>query len=428
MNIYEDSFLILGKGRTYQSCKRFFDSKSIAYQALETSEILDINNNYIILKNRKINLDSIDYFVISPGISKKNLIIQKLIKLNCRLITDIEIVQKIKKSKYICITGTNGKTSTVNLISDILNSNDINTIACGNNGVSVFKSLEHDYQFVVIELSSYQLEYIEKLDSYISVILNLTTDHLERHDTLKNYFMAKLKIFDNAKYKIMNNNLEYSQKEITFDVKDNSICINNTPVVNLMLENYNFILYDNKYYELAGKHEAFNLSACIAVLTILDLSLNEIMFGFSKRSRLSHRLERFCICDGVTYINDSKSTNSDSTLNALESIEKNVILIMGGDNKQISYDSLKNIINDKVKLLVLIGDNREYIKNQLSPNVDTILFTNLKKATDYIFATIEPNHTVLLSPGSSSFSLYKDFEHRGNDFKNLVNEHVNKKT
>ena len=428
MNIYEDSFLILGKGRTYQSCKRFFDSKSIAYQALETSEILDINNNYIILKNRKINLDSIDYFVISPGISKKNLIIQKLIKLNCRLITDIEIVQKIKKSKYICITGTNGKTSTVNLISDILNSNDINTIACGNNGVSVFKSLEHDYQFVVIELSSYQLEYIEKLDSYISVILNLTTDHLERHDTLKNYFMAKLKIFDNAKYKIMNNNLEYSQKEITFDVKDNSIYINNTPVVNLMLENYNFILYDNKYYELAGKHEAFNLSACIAVLTILDLSLNEIMFGFSKRSRLSHRLERFCICDGVTYINDSKSTNSDSTLNALESIEKNVILIMGGDNKQISYDSLKNIINDKVKLLVLIGDNREYIKNQLSPNVDTILFTNLKKATDYIFATIEPNHTVLLSPGSSSFSLYKDFEHRGNDFKNLVNEHVNKKT
>jgi UDP-N-acetylmuramoylalanine--D-glutamate ligase len=156
--------------------------------------------------------------------------------------------------------------------------------------------------------------------------------------------------------------------------------------------------------------------------------LNEIMFGFSKRSRLSHRLEKFCICDGVTYINDSKSTNSDSTLNALESIEKNVILIMGGDNKQISYDSLKNIINDKVKLLVLIGDNREYIKNQLSPNVDTILFTNLKKATDYIFATIEPNHTVLLSPGSSSFSLYKDFEHRGNDFKNLVNEHVNKKT
>ena len=427
MNIYKESFLILGKGMTFLNCKEFFDKESISYEALETRDILDIRDHHLVLKNKKINLNVIDNIIISPGISKNNSIIQKLMELNCRITTDIEILQTIKKSKYICITGTNGKTSTINLISDILNSNHIKTLACGNNGVSVFKSLEDNYDFIVLELSSYQLDYIRKLDSHISVILNLSADHLERHQTLKNYFITKLKIFDYAKHKVINNNLETSEKDITFDIKNKSIYINNSLIDNLYFENYNFVSYGDKKYELRGKHEAYNLSACIAVLRILGLSIDQIMFGFSQRSHLSHRLEKICTYQGITYINDSKSTNSDSTLNALESLEENIILIMGGDNKKISYDSLKNIIYHKVKLLILIGDNRKYIKNQLNLKIDTILFKNLKDATDYIFDNLKSNHTVLLSPGSSSFSLYKDFEHRGNHFKNLVNNYVNRK-
>ena len=428
MNIYNEFFLILGKGITYQNCKEFFDKASITYEALETSDILHIKDEHLILKDKKIDLSTIDHIIISPGISKKNPTVQKLIELNCSITTDIEILQTIKKSKYICITGTNGKTSTVNLISDILNSNHIKTLACGNNGVSVFKSLEDNYDFIVLELSSYQLEYIRKLDSHISVILNLSTDHLERHGNLKKYFLTKLKIFDNAKHKVINNNLENFEKDITFGIKNKSIYINNSPIDNLYFKNYNFVMYEDKKYELNGKHEAYNLSACIAVLSILDLSIDQIMFGFSQRFHLSHRLERFCTYQGITYINDSKSTNSDSTLNALESLEENIILIMGGDNKKISYNSLVNMIDNKVKLLILIGDNRKYIKNQLNVRIDTILLENLKDATDYIFANLKPNHTVLLSPGSSSFSLYKDFEHRGNHFKNLVNNYVNRKT
>jgi UDP-N-acetylmuramoylalanine--D-glutamate ligase len=427
MNIYKESFLILGKGMTYLNCKEFFDRESIAYEALETSDILNIKDHYLILKDKKINLSIIDHIIISPGISKKNSTVQKLRELNCKIATDIEILQSIKKSKYICITGTNGKTSTVNLISDILNSNHIKTLACGNNGVSVFKSLEDNYDFIVLELSSYQLDYIRKLDSHISVILNLSTDHLERHKTLKNYFTTKLKIFDYAKHKVINNNLETFEKDITFDIKNKSFYINNTPIDNLYVEDYHFVTYKEKKYELKGKHEAYNLSACITVLSILGLSIDQIMFGFSQRSHLSHRLERFCTFQGITYINDSKSTNADSTLNALESLEENIILIMGGDNKKISYNSLKNIIDNKVKLLILIGDNRKYIKNQLNVKIDTILLENLKDATNYIFDNLKSNHTVLLSPGSSSFSLYKDFEHRGNHFKNLVNNYVNRK-
>jgi UDP-N-acetylmuramoylalanine--D-glutamate ligase len=160
MNIYEESFLILGKGMTYLNCKDFFDKESIAYEALETNDILNIKDHHLVLKDKKINLSFIDHIIISPGISKKNPTIQKLMELNCKITTDIEILQTIKKSKYICVTGTNGKTSTVNLISDILNSSHFKTLACGNNGVSVFKSLEDNYDFIVLELSSYQLDYI----------------------------------------------------------------------------------------------------------------------------------------------------------------------------------------------------------------------------------------------------------------------------
>ena len=427
MNIYQDTFLILGKGMTYQNCKDFFDNESVTYKALETSEVLDIKDRQLILKNNIINLNDIDHVIISPGISKKNSIVKKLIALNCSITTDIEILQTITKIKCICITGTNGKTSTVNLLSDILNSNNIKTLACGNNGVSVFKSLEDNYDFIILEISSYQLEYIRKLNSHISVILNLSTDHLERHETLKKYFTTKLKIFDNAKYKIINNDLEYSKKDITFGFENNLIFINNSSIENLKFKNHNFFSYKDGKYSINGRHEAYNLSACIAVLCVLGLSIDEIILGFSKRSHLSHRLERFCTFDGVTYINDSKSTNSDSTLNALESVEENIVLIMGGDNKKISYYSLKNIINTKVKLLILIGENREYVHNQLSVKVDTILFETLKDATDYIFSNLKSNYTVLLSPGSSSFSLYKDFEHRGNHFKSLVSNYVHGK-
>ena len=112
----------------------------------------------------------------------------------------------------------------------------------------------------------------------------------------------------------------------------------------------------------------------------------------------------------------------------MESVGENIVLIMGGDNKKISYNALKNIINNKVKLLILIGENREHVNNQLSVNIDTILLETLKDATDYIFSNLKSNCTVLLSPGSSSFSLYKDFEHRGNHFKTLVSNYVHGKT
>ena len=179
MNLSKLSFLILGKGVTYNNCKIFFDKNSITYQAINTDDILNIDNDSILTKNGKINIRSINYIVISPGIKKQNKYVKKLLDAGHELITDVELLQSQLKAKYICVTGTNGKTSTVNLLADILNNNNQRALSCGNNGVSLFKALEEDYSYIIIELSSYQLEYIKNLDSFISIILNISEDHLD---------------------------------------------------------------------------------------------------------------------------------------------------------------------------------------------------------------------------------------------------------
>lgn len=427
MNLSELSFLILGKGVTYNNCKEYFDKHSITYSAIKTEDISKIDSDAIFTQNSKINIHSFDYIVISPGISKKNPYVKQLIVLGCKFITDIELLQIQLKTKYICVTGTNGKTSTVNLLADILNNNDCKALACGNNGISIFKALEEEYSYVIIEVSSYQLEYIKNLNSYISVILNISEDHLERHNSLKNYLDIKFKIFKNAHNCVISSDLQISNKYQTFDVDENNFFINGDIIEELSLNDNKYIKFNEKVFQINGKHDALNLCACLSILELIGISLDDSLKGFSKRKTLSHRLERFYTYKNTIFINDSKSTNANSTLNALESTPSDITLIMGGDKKNISYSLLSNIINNKVRLLILFGDNKQDLFNQIMPDIETIFFDNLKEVVTYIFSNFKENTTVLLSPGSSSFSLYENFEQRGDHFKNLVCDYANRK-
>ena len=427
MNLSKLSFLILGKGVTYNNCKVFFDKNSITYKAINTDEITKIDKNRIIINNEKIDIKTIDYIVISPGIKKQNHCLKKLNNFGCKIITDVELLQSQLKTKYICVTGTNGKTSTVNLLADILNNNNFKALACGNNGVSLFKALEENFSYIIIELSSYQLEYIKNLDSYISIVLNISEDHLDRHNSLKEYLEIKLKIFNNSDNCIINSDIEASKYYQTYNIKNNNFLINGKILKEISLMSNQSIILDEKIFKINGKHEALNLCACLAVLKIIGISISDSLLGFSKRLLLPHRLENFCTYKTVKFINDSKSTNANSTLNALESISSNIILIMGGDKKNISYSSLSKIINNKVKLLILFGDNRQDLYNEIMPNVETLFFNNLKEILSYIFSDLRKKTTILFSPGTSSFSLYQNFEQRGNHFKKIVNYYVNKK-
>ena len=349
MNLYNSSFLIIGEGITYEHCSKFFEREHIHYLSTTTEDILNVNREIIVCRDKKINLKDIDYVVISPGISPSNKILNQITSSSCKLITDIEIFQYLSKSKLICVTGTNGKTSTVNMISNILNDNNIKAIACGNNGVSVFDSLAGSFDYTILELSSYQLEYISKLNSYISVVLNLSYDHMERHKSLDDYLNIKLKIFEKAKHCFINKNLRNSHNYSTFEIKDNSFYLNDNKIDNLAVVDNRQINYKSDIYLIAGRHESLNLCASIAVLKTIGLPLKEIINSFSRRERLKHRVEEFLTFDGVSFINDSKSTNAESTFNALESIENNIILIMGGDKKLIPYKILSDRLTRKLK-------------------------------------------------------------------------------
>ena len=431
MNVYKSSFLIIGKGVTYKHCKKFFDENSIAYMSLDTDEAVELKNMKIITqskcKNRRlqkeIELKNIDYIVVSPGISKEQDLIKKIIESGCSITTDIDIIQNIISSKFICITGTNGKTSTVSLLAEILNSNNKKAIACGNNGISVFEALNDSYEYVVLEISSYQLEYIQNLKSEVSAVLNISNEHLDRHKTFEKYLETKLMILKNSSHTVTSSYFDIKNNNI-FDIKDKFFYINNIKVDNLILHSFNYIEYKERKYPITGRHEAINLCACISILKLLNISIDGIFAAFEKREMLPHRLEYINKYKNITFINDSKSTNVSSTNNALISTKENIILIMGGDNKKTSYRSLNNIINNKVKLLILIGDNREYLNHEISVNVKKKLFKNLEGATSYIFEQMKSGDTVLFSPGSSSFCMYNDYEDRGNHFRKIVNDYV----
>ena len=424
MNIFKSSFLIIGEGVTFEHCSKFFKENDIIYYSTTTNDVIDITNHEIICRKKKIDLDKVDYAVISPGIPPTNLVLQKLASSGCKFTTDIEIIQNLSKSKFICITGTNGKTSTVNLIADILNDNNISAIACGNNGISVFASLENSYDYILLEISSYQLEYINKLNSFISIVLNLSEDHLERHKTLEKYFAIKEKIFNSAKHKLIHKNLDRLNKYSTFEVRDKMFLINDSVIDGLSITDCTHISYSLRSYFIDGIHDLHNLCASISALKIIGLSLENILSSFDKRKKLEHRVEKFFTFNGIKFINDSKSTNADSTSNALKSLGNNIILIMGGDHKRMSYKNLTELINDKVRILIMIGDNKDDLKKILHVNINQVCYEDLEHAISYIFSVMVPGDTVLLSPGTSSYYVYDNYQHRGNHFKELVKKYA----
>mgnify|MGYP001229127348 CR=1 FL=1 len=431
MNFYKSSFLIIGKGVTYKHCKKFFDRNSITYKFIDTDEAIEIIDMKIILtqecqrrvKQKNIDLATIDYVIISPGISKEQDLIKQIIKSNCRIITDIEIIQSLVESKFICVTGTNGKTSTVTLLAEILNANNKKALACGNNGISVFDSLNDSYEYIVLEISSYQLEYIQNLKSEISVILNISSDHLDRHMTFEKYLEIKSKILKTARHTVTNNFFAIENNNV-FDIKDDFFYCNNNKINHLRLHRCNYIKYKEKKYTITGRHEAENLCACILILKLINFDIGDILSSFEKRQFLPHRVEFVSKYNDITFINDSKSTNVSSTYNALTSKNDNIILIMGGDNKKTSYKPLIDIINEKVKLLVLIGENSESLNAEMSVNAKKMIFENLVDATSYIFSKMESGDIVLFSPGSSSFCMYNNYEDRGDHFKKIINDYV----
>jgi UDP-N-acetylmuramoylalanine--D-glutamate ligase len=296
---------------------------------------------------------------------------------------------------------------------------------------------------IVLELSSFQLERIEEFKPYVAVVLNLTPDHLDRYPDLRSYMEAKLRIFENqtdVDFAVLNaddkNSMElalYSaSKKIFFSTQKElelGAFVKNGMLVYKMNGKEEKII-ETKDIKIKGPHNLSNASAACAICAILGVSPVSMRETLKRFKGVEHRLEEVATLSGVKFVNDSKATNVESVWYALQSVEKPIILIAGGKDKGGDFTRLRELVQNRVKALILIGEAKEKISGALSDLVSTLYTDSLEEAVELGFKKAEAGDTVLLSPACASFDMFKDYEHRGEVFKSSVkrlNERTNGK-
>lgn len=405
-----------------------------------------------------LNNEDIEFIVKSPGISWKVELLETAQEKGIKVISEIDLAYKYmnKSIKIISITGTNGKTTTATKIFELLEFAGKKVKLAGNAGFSFAKLVadEEDLEYVVLELSSYQLENNPQIHSNIAGIINLTPDHLARYKNVEEYYITKFNIFGKQiKDDFALINLDdkeffelYENKKLKEKIKAKKIYLskekkgnvfvdngsifvmknleNTIEITNEIIENIAEKIIDVKDLALKGVHNLENMLFTISVGKILEIENEKIVQFLKTTKALEHRLENFYVKDNTVFINDSKGTNVESTLKAIDSFENKIILILGGDDKKVSNKELVKKIKEKVSFVYLIGVNASILINDMEKigyknykNLETLenVIKYLQEKEDFT-----EDKTILLSPATSSWCQFKNFEHRGNTFKKLV--------
>ena len=371
-----------------------------------------------------LNRNSIDIIVISPGIDVNKCKIKNYLKKNSnKIITDLDLFFELNKNALIIsITGTNGKSTTCKIIEKILKTAQCNVKTVGNIGNPILSTsnLKKKYIFI-IEVSSYQLQYSKVFRSKHAAILNISSDHLERHKNIKNYTKIKSKIFfaqNSSDYSYINFTNKYSKliKNIfkTKKLKSKLILVNKS--------NYNFLLkkINNKYFKSKGNIE--NLVFAYKIAKNLKINDKVIIKALNKFRGLPHRQEIIFSNKKLLCINDSKATSFDASLQSLSNYN-NIYWIVGGLPKYKDHFNLKNV-KKKILKAYIIGKNTSFFKKQIGKDITYKTSKNIRNAVNNIYQDLKlgknSKRTILLSPAAASFDQFKNFEKRGNYFKNLA--------
>jgi len=363
--------------------------------------------------------------VLSPGIDPASRLARNFSSRKINMIGELELGWRSCELPVIALTGTNGKTTTTELVAQMLNACGQETIACGNIGKPLSEVAREKKQFDVltVEVSSFQLETIQSFRPSISLWLNFAPDHLDRYRSVTDYRAAKLRIFENqtADDLAIVNAVErlpgIRARTITFSayvdqadfrLSEGAIIYQNEAVLRLS---------DTK---LRGLHNIENLMATLAAGMARGLSFREMVPPLCTYEPRPHRCEFVREVGGVAYVNDSKATNLDAVEKALRAQTKPVILIAGGKDKGFTFDQLRPLIEEKVKSTILIGEMAESIRRSWSGVASSDIANSLADAVERAHATAEPGEIVLFSPGTSSFDMFKSYADRGDQFRALV--------
>jgi UDP-N-acetylmuramoylalanine--D-glutamate ligase len=430
---------VLGAGESGESAAVLLHQEEAMVTVLDTAEENKLHKKIEALGSHGIRLiaglaadresahGNYDCAILSPGIDPTVPLVQNFIRRRIAMIGELELAYEMCACPIVGITGTNGKTTTTQLVEKMLNACGVRTVACGNIGPAFSAKVRESSQLdiVTLEVSSFQLEAITQFRCQISVWLGFAPDHLDRYPSMDEYYRAKIRIFENqtaddwAVVNFRDKLPDLKAKKITFsayvrgadlELRDGVIFFRGEPVL---------AMADT---QLRGAHNAENLMAALGVGFIRGLSFAQMVPPLCAYQALPHRCELIRALDGVEYVNDSKGTNPDSVEKALHSETRPVVLIAGGKDKGFEYDVLTDLVARRCRAVVVLGEMADRIESLWKDRLRVVnAGWSLETAVALARDIAQPGDVVLLSPGTSSFDMFKNYADRGNQFRVLVN-------
>lgn len=449
MELRHARVMVVGTGRSGISATDLLvktESEVILYNSSENTDFEEVTlqlksaEGVEMLKGELTleQLDSkhIDLLVLSPGVPMDAEIVKQAMELKIPVIGEVELGFMVGNGKIVAITGTNGKTTTTSLVGEILSSYYDDVRVAGNIGIPytsvAFDSTEDT--ITVAEISSFQLETIHTFDPNVSAILNITPDHLNRHKTMEEYTNCKMKIAKNQdsdepvvlNYEdpiLRERAEEFNNKIVWFSSKQRVPC-------GVYIEDGNFVYEDGEKTVvcsiedtcLVGVHNLENIMAAIAMAINMDVPIEKIKESVENFKPVPHRIEYVETINDVIFYNDSKGTNTDASIKAVEAMTRPTVLIAGGYDKDSSFDEWVDSFEDKIKCLVVLGQTADKIaETAKQKGFENIIKTEtLEEAVEECFKNAEAGDAVLLSPACASWGMFENFEQRGDMFKELV--------
>jgi UDP-N-acetylmuramoylalanine--D-glutamate ligase len=453
MELKNKRVLVVGLGRSGVASAIFLQEHGAKVIVSDSKSEVQLQSEVPALLDRGISIETghhgertfrdQDLIVVSPGVPSDQPQLQHARSLGIPVIGEVELAFRFLQGKVLAITGSNGKTTTTSLVGEILaksgtqsgTKNDKKTLVGGNIGTPVISlaGQSSPETQVVLEISSFQLESIEQFRPWIAAILNITPDHLDRHHTFEAYTAAKARIFENQqpsdfailnaddptcvalKDKIKAELLWFSRKQPVENgafLKGNEIIFRQNGQEQIVLSRSDI--------QLKGDHNLENVLAAVAMSMVAGCTPQQVRQSVQEFRAVEHRLELVATINGVTFYNDSKATNVDATVKALESFPGNIHIILGGKDKGSDYTVLNPLLRERVKRVYLIGAASDKIASQVQGATELIRSGTLERAVRQAFEAAKSGDVVLLAPACASFDQFKSYEHRGRVFKELV--------
>jgi UDP-N-acetylmuramoylalanine--D-glutamate ligase len=445
MNLSGQRILVIGLGKTGIASARFLAGKGAVVVVTDEKPLSELKDAISELGNAYANcefckydpdiLARVDMIIPSPGVPPSNILLVEAVNKKIPILSEIELAYRFLKPPMIAITGTNGKTTTTTLIGKLLARGGKKAFVGGNIGNPLIGYVDgkQDDDYAVVEVSSFQLQWIQYFHPFISILLNTTCDHVNYHGSFEAYRMTKERIFENQEKSdlaILNADEPRSSvlaKNMSSKVQFFSTSTNVTK--GMYLDHNTLINYttgnDREVYPLdmikiPGLHNIENVMASIMAARECGCSPGNIISAIADFKGISHRIEFTCEKNGVAFYDDSKGTNVGAVVRALETFSRPIILLLGGRDKEGDFETLSPLVGEKVKELVLFGEARDRINDLIGGIVKTSKATTLKEAIEIAYHNSSPGDIVLLSPGCASFDEFSNYKERGRFFKDAV--------